>query len=187
MLRVFIFNFKHVTSIRAQAGGELVVAMRQKEIELLYWRSEIIYAAMPCSELQTEMMSSYLHVDSYGAHPSKETVLKQVTFILYDQQPLVENSLDLLDDETKRITRIKSASTSRVFWKVPSQSFRGSNQKDYICTEKFCPCKSYRDLAKLGRHDVLCKHLIAIRIGTALQLVIEQIVTDKVFADMMCD
>ena len=161
--------------------------MRHNGIEVLFWRSEIIHTAMPCSELQIEMMSSYLRTESYGAHQSKETVLKQVTFILFDQQPLVENCLDLLDDETKRITRIKSASTSRVFWKVPSQSSRGSNQKDYICTEKFCPCKSYRDLARLGRHDVLCKHLIAIRIGTALQLVIEQIVTDKVFADMMCD
>lgn len=141
---------------------------------------------MPCSELQTKMMSTYLKIDSGGNRQSTETVLQQVAFILFDQQPLVENCLDLLDDESKRITRIKSASTSRVFWKVPSQSFRGANQRDYTCTEKFCPCKSYRESAKSVRHDVLCKHLIAIRIGTALNLVVEQIVTDIAFADMMC-
>ena len=142
---------------------------------------------MSCSDLQVQMMNSFLVDDASRISQAKETILKQLAHILFDQQHLIENCLDLLDDETKQVKRVKSATTTRVFWKVPSQSFRGANQKDYTCTEKFCPCKSFRDLSKSSNGEVLCKHLLVIRIGSALNLIVEQIVTDTMFADMMCD
>jgi predicted nucleic acid-binding Zn finger protein len=142
---------------------------------------------MPCSALQMEMMNSFLLKDGNKKDDVKETVLSQINFILNDQPHIIENCLDLLDDPTKQIKLIKSATTSRRFWKVPSHSFRGAYQKDYICTEKFCPCKSYFELAKITRDEILCKHLMAIRIGTALNVINEQVVIDSVFADMMCD
>ena len=144
--------------------------------------------SMSCTEIQVEMMNSFLRRgDENAKEPSKDSVLNQISFILWDHPQLIDNCLGLLDDETKKIRRIKSATSTRVFWKVPSQSFWGSHQKDYTCTEKFCSCKSFFELAKTTRCEILCKHLVAIRIGTALNFVVEQVVNDTLFADMMCD
>lgn len=139
---------------------------------------------MPTTEIQTKMLNTFL-IEEENA--SKESILKRINFIIGNQSQLIENCMDLLDDSTKQIKRIKSASTERIFWKVPSQSYRGGLKKDYICTEKYCPCRSFGELAKSNRSDVLCKHLLAIRIGTALKVIIEQVVTDVVFVDMMCE
>lgn len=141
---------------------------------------------MPCTELQVQMINSFLKEDNLQINRSKESVLKQIGFILCDQQQLVENCLELLDDETRKIKRI-CTNSARVFWKVPSQTFRGANQKDYVCTEKYCPCKSFSELAKSSKSDILCKHLLVIRIGTALSMIVEQVVSDIAFADLMCD
>jgi hypothetical protein len=171
-------------------------AIISQEITLLLKYSRISRSAkswsvphsMSCTELQVEMMNSFLRMaNEKSIEPSKESILNQISFILWDHPQLIDNCLGLLDDETKKIRRIKSATSTRVFWKVPSQSFRGSNQKDYTCTEKFCSCKSFFELAKTTRCDILCKHLVAIRIGTALNFVVEQVVNDTLFADMMCD
>lgn len=143
---------------------------------------------MSCSELQVTLMNAFLRTAEDGSKElPKEAILKQIGFILWDHQPLVENCLELFDDETKRIRRIKSASTTRFFWKVPSQSFRGAQKKDYVCTEKFCSCRSFLELAKSTKSEILCKHLLAIRMGTALGMVVEQVVPDVMFVEMMCD
>jgi SWIM zinc finger len=107
--------------------------------------------------------------------------------ILWDHDHLLSNCLELLDDDRTEIRRIKSATTSRVFWKVPSQSFRGAQQRDYTCTEKFCSCRSFSEMARTTTSEILCKHLLAVRIGTALNMIVEQVVPDNLFADLMCD
>jgi predicted nucleic acid-binding Zn finger protein len=142
---------------------------------------------MPCSEQQINMVNLFLKEVTNRPHDTKESIIKQVDFILYDQSHLIENCLEILDDHSKQIKRIKSANTIRCFWKVPSHAFKGAYQKDYTCTEKYCTCKSFTELAKISRQSVLCKHLLAVRIGTALNLIVEQVVQDTVFADMMCN
>mmetsp|Transcript_2748 Transcript_2748/g.2879 ORF Transcript_2748/g.2879 Transcript_2748/m.2879 type:complete len:143 (+) Transcript_2748:71-499(+) len=142
---------------------------------------------MPCSEQQIQMMNYFLKEVKSGSHHTKESIIKQIDFILYDQSGLIENCMEILDDQSKQIKRIKSASTIRCFWKVPSHAFKGAYQRDYTCTEKYCTCKSFYELAKTSREFVLCKHLLAVRIGTALNLIVESVVKDELFADMMCN
>jgi SWIM zinc finger len=144
---------------------------------------------MSFSESQVAMVNTFLRKTSIeeSNERSKESVLHQISFILWDHDHLLSNCLELLDDDRTEIRRIKSATTSRVFWKVPSQSFRGAQQRDYTCTEKFCSCRSFSEMARTTTSEILCKHLLAVRIGTALNMIVEQVVPDNLFADLMCD
>ena len=42
-------------------------------------------------------------------------------------------------------------------------------------------------MARMTTSEVLCKHLLAVRIGSALNMIVEQVVPDNLFADLMCD
>ena len=122
---------------------------------------------------------------------AREHVFRAVQFMLHDHSQLVESGIDVLGNETQPIRRVVSASSGRAFWKVPStntshnQHSRGGG--DYVCTLTYCSCKSFSDQAKALSADqyILCKHLLAVRMGTALNVIESATVSDAAFADSM--
>jgi len=52
----------------------------------------------------------------------------------------------------------------------------------------YCPCRNFYDLAKSTSNKVLCKHLLAIRIGTAFGgLVKTNVVNDLNFVNLLTE
>lgn len=140
---------------------------------------------MPCSHSQLELLDALL----YGHPSSKENVLKKVSFILHDQLNLIESSLDLLD-ECSFITRVVCRSSGRMFWKVPSSQQRNrsvSGDKDYLCLEAFCPCRSFGEQARTlpTTMPIMCKHLLAVRIATACSMVKSEEVSESTFVEQL--
>ena len=124
-------------------------------------------------------------------------VFRAVNFMLHDHSQLVESGIDVLGSDAQPIRKIVSASTGRAFWKVPStntthnqhnrRSSGGGSGGAYVCTTTFCTCKSFAEQAKALSADqhILCKHLLAVRLGTALNVVECATVSDAAFADSM--
>lgn len=114
----------------------------------------------------------------------EESVLKRFGFILYDNMKLLESALDILDGDSDSIVKFKNDASGRIVWKV-----RGSQGKEYSCLKNYCSCPSYLNQV---RHDPLsssniCKHIIGVKIGTALNKVNERIVNNDKFIELMCD
>lgn len=102
-----------------------------------------------------------------------ETILRCGNFIFYDDRKIFELSLEVLD-ENKLIRYVKTACGSRSFCLV-----KDSNEKNYLCFQKYCSCRSFVDLVKKNNrfnfnNEIfsveICKHLLAIKIAKALNL-----------------
>ena len=161
---------------------------------------------MPLSCAQMELMDVILmdaenrkqksieNNDPMCTEEQKLRLLQAIHFIMHDQLMLVESSIDVLDNvhHGHPIRKIISASSGREFWKVsstfPSNRSHGTFAKNhYVCTSTYCSCKSFAEQAKVFYDDgVLCKHLLAVRIGTALNLIVDEVVDDAIFVEMMC-
>jgi predicted nucleic acid-binding Zn finger protein len=113
-----------------------------------------------------------------------DVVLKRFGFVLYDNIKLLESSLDILDGDNESIIKYKNDSSGRIVWKV-----RGSQGREYTCLNNFCSCPSYLNQV---RHDPLssstiCKHILGIKLGTALSKVNERSVNNDKFIELLCD
>ena len=138
-------------------------------------------------------------------HPNVDAVLKAARFALWDQPKLVDSAVDLLDSIKANDTTIRcyiSVSSSnavpgggggggpsfvlrRKCWRVPG-SDKGT---EYTCLTHYCPCPTYTEMAKCvqeGRTAV-CKHLVAIRIATALSLVTNSVLSEEQYVAKMCE
>ncbi len=131
---------------------------------------------MMLSEAQVSLFSNFLDRNKRWASP--EDVIKLARFYLHDQLKVLESALEVLDSES-RITCFESrhadnitedANSRRSFWRVPAAT---SEREPYTCTRGGCDCPRYTELAKNvdENHEPMCKHIIAVYIGTALGLV----------------
>jgi predicted nucleic acid-binding Zn finger protein len=137
------------------------------------------------SRSQIELLDLFLDDRSFSVDQSTKSlfVLRSISFILGDQASLIEHCLEMVDDPLNMIREIRTEATERCFWKVPS-STKG---RDYLCLRSFCPCRSYYEQSKTANGVVMCKHLAAIRIATALGRVQITTVPDNLFVQMMSD
>ncbi len=75
--------------------------------------------------------------------------------------------------------------SSRKFWKVA-----GSNNNEYFCLYNFCSCPHYMQMVKSASIDKstchVCKHMIAVRLASALKLIDKHSVSLEVFMQHMC-
>lgn len=125
---------------------------------------------------------------------SSDHVLRFARFVLFDQLKVLEGALDVLD-RPGRVQRFDSVvpcdaaqaqgsnnSTmkgksvlARSFWKVPNSDARAghASPSTYTCTETGCTCVRYCELARAADAGLtpMCKHLLAVRLATALGLV----------------
>eukprot|EP01031_Cornospumella_fuschlensis_P027039 gene27039-32672_t len=107
--------------------------------------------------------------------PSVETddVISAASFILYDQDKLVDASLDLLD-HGDAVREVRHAESGRKYWRVSDRRTE-HQEKTYICLEKYCSCSYFTAYVKSYiNHDenqkiVICKHLLAVRLARALR------------------
>ena len=161
---------------------------------------------MPLSCAQMELMDVILMDAEHRKQKSIESnipmcteeqklrLLQAIHFIMHDQLMLVESSIDVLDNvhHGHPIRKVISASSGREFWKVSStftsnRSHSTFAKNHYVCTTTYCSCKRFAEQAKVFCNDgLLCKHLLAVRIGTALNLILEEVVDDAIFVEMMC-
>jgi len=125
-------------------------------------------------------------------HPSCDAVLKVARFALWDHPKLVDSAVDLLDSIRANETTIRcyvsvcGASVRRKCWRVPG-SDKGT---EYTCLLHYCPCPTYTDMAKHvsgGSSTAMCKHLVAIRIASALALVQVSVLGEEQFVAKMCE
>ncbi|KAK2145817.1 hypothetical protein LSH36_655g00000 [Paralvinella palmiformis] len=108
--------------------------------------------------------------------PVTNSVLSALQFVF--QTPLLP-ALDLLDNN--KIKKIISPSGRCVFQVL------GSSGTPYICLSvlTYCSCAAFRFSVLRKRDYILCKHLLAIKLGLAMEKVKEQEVTDEVMTDII--
>lgn len=122
----------------------------------------------------------------------RENFLRALDFILGDHEHLLDHCMDVIDSATacqKSIRKLISNTTGRSFWKVPSTNTNKSMQRqnEYICTSSYCSCKSFTELAKgISDDGLICKHLLAVQVATALGLIEEEAISDDKFANELC-
>ena len=88
-------------------------------------------------------------------------------------------ALDLVD--RRAVTLVKGENSGREVITV-----RGSNGTRYTLLKgcHYCPCPSYQ-YKVLGRGDITCKHLLAMRLALAMQRVSVESVQDSQILDMI--
>ena len=135
----------------------------------------------------TTSFSDLLLFDSLhcGDKIDAEDFLKILNFIFIDDRKLLESALDLIDDSLP-IRCIESITSNRKFWIVTGS--RGFNNlflisihnvnsylysgNQYTCLANYCPCRSFIEATKCKEQRVvICKHLVAIKIGTVFESV----------------
>ena len=137
------------------------------------------------SETQVGLLEEFLDRDRRWE--SADDVLRLARFILHDQLKVLESALTVLDRK-ERVQCFDAIATAhngarsdlgagdkdvvaRSYWSVPDS--RTGHANPYTCTEVGCTCMSYCDLARAadGGLTPMCKHLLAVRLATALGLV----------------
>ncbi len=149
------------------------------------------------SEAQFELLNLFTaDFDSQQpAHSTKndtDYVLQSIWTILHDQPKLVEHALEVLDQCGRSIHSQLNQSntfnsvigvgvggnksirqvvdpTGRYFFLV-----NGSQHQEYFCLNNFCSCQNFSQLSLLQQLDgrkLICKHLLAVRIGLALDMI----------------
>lgn len=125
-----------------------------------------------------------------AANPNLDKILTIASFALWDQKILMDSAVELLDSIKANQTTIRCYASQgpggrRKCWRMPG-SDKGT---EYTCMLHYCPCPMYTDMA--GRvaegRTVMCKHLVAIRIATALGIVSESVLGDEQFVAKMCE
>ena len=116
---------------------------------------------------------------------SQEDILKTVYVLLPNYSKLIEASLEILDSSSESIKPVvefeDDSASKRKFWKVIR-----ARDREYLCFHNFCSCPSYAQLAKsMAEGRVLCKHLLAVKLGVALQMTEKRRLTTAQFVDCM--
>lgn len=58
----------------------------------------------------------------------------------------------------------------------------GSKDREYLCLRQYCSCRSYSQMARNEGRKVLCKHLLAVKIARAMNLLDRRIVSDDEYS-----
>ena len=125
-----------------------------------------------------------------------DAVLQLTRFATWDQPKLLEAAVDLLDSIKSNETSIRcyvssgaagtpQAKVRRKCWRVPGTE-KGT---EYACLLHYCPCDAYVTLAagvSEGR-TAMCKHLLAIRIATALSQTSHVALAEEQFVNKMLE
>lgn len=134
------------------------------------------------SEVQLELIDGLCkyHGEKRG---NDIDVLKSVSFILHDNRKLLESAVEILGEEPPAtgVKQFISSSCGRVCWKV-----RGSQDRDYTCLANYCSCPSFFQQSKQVDGKIFCKHLLAIKLATVMQLMDTETVSDERFVEVMC-
>lgn len=130
------------------------------------------------SKLQNDLISNL----AASQFSSIDEVLRAANFILCDDKRLLESAVVVLND-THNILRIKSNTCDRHFWQVA-----GSFGKSYICFSSNCPCKSFEEQSynSIGDQPVICKHLLAIKLGEAVPGYLPEKVKQHAYYKLSC-
>eukprot|EP01039_Chlorochromonas_danica_P011035 gene11035-12285_t len=107
-----------------------------------------------------------------------EEVLTAAHWILSQESKLLESSLEILDSmedssTSPTIEAIYHEETNRHYWKVQSRS---QDSGYYLCLQESCSCPFFMTSLRQGglpdnQQKIVCKHLVAIRLATALRRV----------------
>jgi predicted nucleic acid-binding Zn finger protein len=108
-------------------------------------------------------------------------ILASCAFIMNDNRKLLEASLDIIDDHPTPVTAYVCGTYGKKCWTV-----KGSQGREYICLQEFCNCSHFLQQARHTTERIECKHLVCIRIATALRRVVEQEVSVEKFISVMC-
>lgn len=137
------------------------------------------------TSLQIDLLDNLGHFpESKGEHMKDErinNVLQRFQFVMCKQPKLMENAIEILDNyDTRTLPCFQSATIpSRFFYIVQGKD------DDYICLPNYCPCRSFFERARRTTGEVRCKHLVAIRLFTALGLVDIKVLPDAQFVEKM--
>ena len=140
------------------------------------------------SASQVEYMDSLLDAETVY---DREELLRMCRFYLYDQLKVLESAVDIVDSPfvsgtgasvVSKVRCYRSQSSARSFWIVP-----GSRGAEYTCVSGGCTCQSYLEMSKSAgvNIEVMCKHLIAIRLATALDMVVHETLSDENFVQQL--
>jgi hypothetical protein len=138
------------------------------------------------SSSQKDLCDKFL--DATKTWESTDHILRLASFYLHDQRKVLEGALDVLDGQ-ERIQCFAfqpECGRRRCFWKVPVSTGKSAA---YTCVEYGCDCHRYIEMAKSNdvEHEPMCKHLIAVRVGTALGLVDVTFVSDEDFVRKLAE
>lgn len=116
----------------------------------------------------------------------EKVFFKSLVFIfLNDSRKLLEDSVEIAEGSSGDfpiVRMFRSKSSARSFSRV-----RGSRPGvEYFCLDKFCSCPNFIQQAKATRGSVICKHLLAIKIGRALHKIEEKVLSDDKFVEYLC-
>ena len=111
--------------------------------------------------------------------------------ILHDNKKLLEDSIDLVDSFRTGASLLRyfecekpptDSKSRRIFAKV-----KGSRPgTEYLCLARYCSCPSFANKARQTSSSVICKHLLALKIGVALKIIIPQQLPIEKFMEYMC-
>ncbi|KAG7156537.1 Zinc finger SWIM domain-containing protein 7-like [Homarus americanus] len=89
------------------------------------------------------------------------------------------NALDLID--SKKIKKVTS-SCGRWLYQVT-----GSSGTPYVClpNSAFCQCPAFKFNVVKRRDNIVCKHVLAARLSTAMGVAEEKSVSDEYIADVL--
>lgn len=110
-----------------------------------------------------------------------EEVLTAANWILSQESKLLEGSLEILDSMEDKdspspcptIEAIYHEESNRHYWKVQSRS---QDSGYYLCLQESCSCPFFMASLRQGvqpdnLQKIVCKHLVAVRLATALRRV----------------
>ena len=114
---------------------------------------------------------------------SEGEILKSVSFVLYDHRKLLESAVEMMGEDAQScgVKQFASNSCGRRCWKV-----KGSHDKDYTCLKNFCSCPSYSMQARQTNNEVICKHLLAIKLASMLGWIETELISDERFVEILC-
>ena len=135
------------------------------------------------SNTQWNMLSAVTSVtegELHGDDPSH--VLHVMNFALHDNRRLLDSAVDIIDDHDFPVKQYCCDASGRSFYKV-----QGSQGREYICLGEYCNCASFLQTARQLQKNVICKHLLCVKISLALGKVVVHSITEEMFVDMLCE
>jgi predicted nucleic acid-binding Zn finger protein len=109
-------------------------------------------------------------------------VLHCMNFIFHDNRRLLEAAVDIIDDFESPVRKYHCEASGRCLHKV-----QGAQGREYICLGDYCSCANFLQTSRHLQKNVICKHLLCIRLATALGKVTVQDITVEKFVAMLCE
>lgn len=117
-----------------------------------------------------------------------DELLTAANYLFSEQGKLLDAALEIIDTQDDQrfrpVHEYVEETSSRRYWKVI-----GSHDTQYLCLEGYCNCPFFMNAMRSHSADVqgriVCKHLIAVRLASALRRVeIHRLPLEKFMAGM---